>query len=228
MHRPLPTRSFFRRSTLRSRLRTAMTLAELAVVASILAALGALLVPLCTDMLQRGKLTATQETLGQIRVAVLDQYYVDRGGRLPTPLDPTRVFHPQLAYLFVNPATFAAAAPAAGFPTTDFDAIARIGWKGPYLRSGAAGGMYLQDTTRGFGALYGVNGDPAPLDGWGNPIVLQQPAAASPAAVAGDLSYARLVSAGPNGVIETPPGVVVPVLVDRGDDVLLPLGGGLQ
>ena len=66
---------------------------------------------------------------------------------------------------------------------------------------------------------YGLDGDPAVLDAWGRPIVIQVPPS--------DPSYARLVSAGPNGVIDTPESVLMPTAGgtsptnERGDDVIM-------
>jgi type II secretory pathway pseudopilin PulG len=69
-----------------------------------------------------------------------------------------------------------------------------------------------------FLARYGETGDPAVLDGWGNPIVLQVPQ--TPGTTEHDRTrHARLVSAGPNGVIDTDPGELMPN--ERGDDLVL-------
>ena len=48
---------------------------------------------------------------------------------------------------------------------------------------------------------YGQSGDPAQIDAWGRPIVIQWPTDSS-----GNIqpAYVRLVSAGPNGKLETP------------------------
>ena len=73
-----------------------------------------------------------------------------------------------------------------------FDPIAGRGWNGPYLDPAAARA-----------AKGGLNpeGKPDPIavfDGWGRPIALQNPTP--------DGAFARLVSAGPDGVFQTPPG----------------------
>ena len=69
------------------------------------------------------------------------------------------------------------------------------------------------NATNGFATTFGTTGDPAMLDAWGSPIIIQWPT--------GDTTgtYVRLVSAGPNGKIDT-------ALTDlpassRGDDVVL-------
>ncbi len=97
----------------------------------------------------------------------------------------------------------------------------RLGWHGPYLARG--GTLYVIDPTHGFTTDYGSTGDPIALDGWGHPIVLQVPAVAG--ASEGDaVRNARLVSAGPDGILQTPRTRLTPSdlpLVLRGDDLVL-------
>lgn len=118
-----------------------------------------------------------------------------------------------------------------------YDPITRRGWRGPYMRGG--GGIKREDGTqsgrfpapddrrwtddktfreRQFYAdddspLYGTTNHPAIADPWGNPIVLQIPA--------NDFSHARIVSAGPNGVLDTPPNIPMPTRESRADDIVL-------
>ena len=110
---------------------------------------------------------------------------------------------------------------------TNRDVEARRGWGGPYLHRVREGVFpspgdrrFAEDDTfetRGFfprgtsaGAhSYGVPGEPSVSDPWGNPYVLQIPPAEAfdhPDAVAESerFRYARLVSAGPDGVLSTP------------------------
>ena len=121
---------------------------------------------------------------------------------------------------------------------TRWDPEAERGWRGPYLAPAAgvfpSGGCRRRsdDRTaeeRGFFpplaglrlpddflsrkdgcSVYGFPGEPAPIDPWGNPYVLQiPPPQAFPGAntnVADEVRfrYARVVSAGPDGVLETP------------------------
>jgi prepilin-type N-terminal cleavage/methylation domain-containing protein len=131
------------------------------------------------------------------------------------------------------------APPADLYPAfTNFDSVAQRGWRGPYARNvqpvqnaeAARAGLFPaagdrrwpEDETfqaRGFYAVvsgcvtswYGTAGLPALADPWGNPIVLQVPQAA--------FGYARLVSAGPDGVLRTPCSEFAPT--NRGDDVVL-------
>lgn len=189
-----------------------MTLAELTVVLAVLGVLLAMVLPSLSSSYENSSRTVTDLALKQVRETILGTYYDDAFETLPYPLDPVRVEHPQLAYLFVAP-----------LPGLTFDPVTRRGWRGPYLLSGP-GGKYVISASRGFTPRYGLDGDPAPLDGWGHPIVLQQPVMTGSAASSKDLLFARLVSAGPNGILETPWNVLVPTLAERGDDVILGLG----
>ncbi|WOO39497.1 type II secretion system protein [Rubellicoccus peritrichatus] len=99
---------------------------------------------------------------------------------------------------------------------TDVDSLGaynfatKRGWNGPYLfDSGATYGASTEaGDTDNFIATYGLDSDPAILDGWGKPIILQE----------SDTSDARIVSAGPNQVIETDPNNAIDA--DRGDDIV--------
>lgn len=127
-----------------------------------------------------------------------------------------------------------------------FDAIAQRGWRGPYLQNAAGvrtanpnhNGTFPAGTDSGSGGTfierqfftdathspYGVTGDPAVADSWGNPIVLQVPPASSDAE---RFRYARIVSAGPDGVLNAPLNDLFAgraadgSLQNRGDDLVL-------
>lgn len=119
-----------------------------------------------------------------------------------------------------------------------WDAARDRGWRGPYLRhwtgtyparadkrfaddtTAAARGFYPElrhlrlsdDFTRtgaGDVSVYGFAGEPAVLDPWGNPYVLQIPPPQAFFAVSNvsdevRFGYARVVSAGPDGRLDTP------------------------
>lgn len=121
---------------------------------------------------------------------------------------------------------------------TQWDADAARGWRGPYVGSWSGefpgssavrfrgdssfaergffpptAGLRLPDAfTRGEGgcSVYGFPGEPAAIDPWGNPYVLQIPPAQAFEGVNTNLSdktrfrYARVVSAGPDGRLSTP------------------------
>lgn len=141
-----------------------------------------------------------------------------RGFPHPGSADITggRANHPQLCFLFFPPTD-----PAATWnPTT------RRGWNGPYLQSNT--GIYRVDAATGFTDLFGtgdgsggIADDPAVADAWGNPIVIQVPIITDNGVLDEDeLRFARLISAGPNGAIDTPASALAPTLAEREDDIV--------
>ena len=193
-----------------------LTLFELLAVMGILAVLGSLAVPMIGSRIEQTRETATVQSLTRLREVITGTYFEDRLS-LPRPTGVAlahRADHPQLAYLFLNPETH-----LDGDATTrDYDP--GFGWHGPYTLHNGNGFVYTVDDGRGFTTRYGETGDPAVLDGWGNPIVLQEPQ--DPNATPYDRwRHARLVSAGPDGVIQTPPDVFMPTAAQSGDDLVL-------
>lgn len=183
--------------------RRGLTLLELVVVVLVLVALAGILVPILSSDLRvrRGseEVTAprlvTETTMRRMRDAIMGAegrpgYRGDLPGRLPATVRD----------LFVKPAALA-----------DFDMNTRTGWRGPYILE--ATGRYHVVPALNFTADYGAENDPALLDGWGRPIVIQY---ASPDA---DKKYVRLISAGENGVIDTLRTDLT--AVNRGDDLVL-------
>ena len=146
-----------------------------------------------------------------------------------------RVSHPQLRYLFVNPDTETPS------QSTTATFLSTRRWQGPYIthngarygQAGSASANYANNFTTNYGIADVVStsssgvttitspGDPTVVDAWGNPIVIQLPNTSA----ADDWTYARLVSAGPNGVIDTPENVRMPdnttSATGRGDDVIM-------
>ncbi|MEO1129385.1 MAG: type II secretion system protein [Planctomycetota bacterium] len=237
------------RQSERTGARTALTLIELLVVLVILIGIAALMVPIFSDLGIRAfkggrKLTpselVTLSTMNAVEEAIMGSasmpgYFKDMkdyprpdanlGGQ---PYNcgsagfAQRPDHPQLRYLFINPRTETDSSVAAG-DNLGWDPVLKRGWRGPYLAAGSAG-RYQVDSSRGFSTVYGDeidifcndDGDPAPLDGWGNPIIIQE-LVVQEGPVTRD--YTRLVSAGPNGVIDVDP--LDPEALDFVDDVVL-------
>ena len=102
-----------------------------------------------------------------------------------------------------------------------FDPVTRLGWRGNYLLPGSA--LYAIHPSNGFTSDYGSDGDPGVSDAWGRPIILQVPKVVG-VSLDDEVLNARLVSAGPDGVIITPSTKLTPsdlTSQDRGDDIIL-------
>jgi len=179
--------------------RAALTLAELVVVLALLVVLGGLVMPALGRLVGDSRGDTTRLSLARLAEAV-ETYWQDNTGAWTAP---------RLCDLFLNPAT--------GDASVSFDPLYRRGWRGPYVLDRASGRFHV-DAMRGFDSQYGAENDPAPLDAWSNPIVVQslgrQPDGRW------DL---RLVSAGPDGVLQTPSATATAALTtaDTGDDLVL-------
>jgi prepilin-type N-terminal cleavage/methylation domain-containing protein len=188
--------------TARSTRRRGLTLLELLAVLTILAVVAGIVVPMVANITsgesfhtpggpKSAQRVATEATMTRVRDAIMGSgenpgYYGDLG-TLPWPQDGSRQDHPQLRYLFVNPAT--------EDDTRDFDPNTRRGWRGPYVLGST--GHYTVDVPRGLLDLYGENGDPALIDAWGSPIVIAL------RSQSGRMN-GYLVSAGKDAVLGTP------------------------
>lgn len=197
--------------------RYALTLAELVVVLAILATVLTLTLPSVGNHVSDARDSLTRQSLTRLRDVIAETYWQDAHRSLPqrdasvTPVPASRLTTPQLRYLFVNPSTNPESV------TVTFDPTYRLGWRGPYLvdRNNA---IYTINASAGFTEQYGETGDPTVLDGWGHPIVIQNP---------GQLSDGRqdvrLVSAGPDGILSTLPTTFTDLLTSAavGDDILV-------
>ncbi len=179
-----------------------LTLIELLVVLVILAALAGVVLPHMNDLRigpfgTRGESPqeiATKTTLLRVRAAIMGDesmpgLWQDLGG-----LD--KYMPEKMGDLLMSDAGLTSLSAVLPASLEEYDPNTRLGWRGPYLMS--SGARYGADDPP-----YGTEGDPAVLDGWGHPVVIQFPTTAVPTD-SNRYLYARLVSAGPNGVIDTP------------------------
>lgn len=212
----------------RLRHRRGLTLFELMIVLGILLILGTLVVPAISSHMTQSREDVTLQSMRRVREVVMSTYFDDMGEQLPRPgtagLDVGRADHPQLCYLFVNPEKYEDGNNLTEDYDITFDPVTRQGWRGPYLLHEGGGFRYFVDADRtepgNFTQLYGETDDPTILDGWGNPIVIQEPDADGDNVIDFDEARrVRLVSAGPNGVIDTDPDDLL--ATDRGDDLVL-------
>lgn len=162
------------------------TLIELLVVLLILASVAGVVVSKVTEVGASADTDVTTVRLAEARDALMGAkgspgYFGDML-RLPD----------RMVDLFRMPAGAADYLPATG-----------LGWRGPYLVP--VTGSYAIDPLKGFTSTYGADGDPAITDTWGAPIVLQLPDPDGDGVLtATDRQHVRLVSAGADGVIQTP------------------------
>jgi prepilin-type N-terminal cleavage/methylation domain-containing protein len=183
------------------------TLLEMVLVVAILVAIAGIVLPLYQNTAASAYTEATQVSLQNVRDAITGSaagpgFYGDMG-QLPVTLKD----------LFVAPSW---AAPA----MQQFNPQTGRGWRGPYVTLSLTVSYPVDSSgNSGFTSAYGQNGDPTPADAWLRPIVLQIPTSALTAA--DQKTYARLVSAGPDGIIQTPDNVNYPLPATRGDDLVL-------
>lgn len=173
---------------------TGLTLLELIVVLSVLAAVAGLLIPLFTGTLQNANEVSTERSLVQVRDAVM-QYWLDTkhitlDGFASVATEANRF---DIDWLFASPVT--------GDATWGFSANTRIGWRGPYL-AGSTGEVTISSS-------------PFLIDAWNKEIRIQD---VDSTAVLRDV---RVVSGGPDGVIAIPASTATNALTpsDIGDDV---------
>lgn len=170
---------------------------------AILVALAGILVPLVSGVREDSTVAGTTASMQSIRNGIISAgsdrpgYLSDVGGLPATIRD-----------LFVKPDGVLL-----------FDRFTARGWRGPYMQG--ATGTYRIDASRGFLPAYGADDDPALNDAWGRSIIIQVPTAAADPDPKQRNQFARIVSAGADGILQTPADRLYPSLVDRGDDRLL-------
>jgi prepilin-type N-terminal cleavage/methylation domain-containing protein len=187
------------------------TLLELLVVLAILAAVAGLAISLVGGTAETASRQVTEVSLAEIREAILGREGV------PGYAGDLRRLPATLTEVFVQGAQ------------PPFDPVTALGWRGPYVRT--SGATYALLPLQGFTTVYGAAGDPAVLDAWGRPVVIQVPDADGDGVpTEADRRHARLLSAGPDGTIQTPrtdaaavpPGTAAfPLRSQCADDVVL-------
>lgn len=229
--------------------RRGLTLLELLVVLVILLALSTLLIPTIGWLGERSQEVSSLENLHRLREMITNRYMVDMG-ELPRPRDQLvndndRIDHPQMMWLFTNPDTYDDGDSSNDWSPTQthslngrpMTVLSGRQWNGPYLQHSGAE-YYVTDsdedvaTGSNFTERYGVGtwaedvadrvGDPTVVDAWSNPIVLQEPDADDDDLISAlERRHTRLVSAGRDGRLDTPPDVLMPTKLERNDDLVL-------
>ena len=220
------------------------SLLELLVVVAVLASLAALVISTLAGTARSAETTVTTATLRAVRDGFLGD------ATAPGYLADLKQV-PGFAFAAVRVGDLLAPWSYPDFAAYDPDT--KRGWNGPYLgnvrppdnTNDAQRGRFplatdrrsLGDRTfreRGFyydavHSYYGATNELAAADPWGNPVVLQVPPSEAFAGSTGEVKrfrYARVVSAGPDGALDTPRDRLAGLLADgthaaRGDDLVL-------
>lgn len=178
--------------------RNALTLVELVVVLCILVALSGIAIPLCSDNLASAAESVTRASLAETRKATLEYWRDTKHVTLDGMASvATEAQRFEIQWLFSNPVT--------GNKSVQFNPNIRIGWNGPYV-AGSTGDIVKF-------------GGPVLIDGWNRRLVVQY---VDPSAMLKDV---RIVSAGPNGVINIPAATATSALtsIAIGDDLYVAL-----
>ena len=219
------------------------TLVEILVVVAVLAIVATIAISNVGSVCADSKITVARATLHALRDAVVGSstgcgYMTDMKcvpGFRSANLRTHDLFEPSSYPAFAT-----------------YDPEAQRGWRGPYLRAASVAntnalrnGLFPAANERRFEgdrtflergffydslqSYYGATNDVAAADPWGNPIVFQIPPTSAFSLSANDAKqfrYGRLVSAGPDGVLQTPRDRLAGLQSDgtcalRGDDLVL-------
>ena len=194
----------FRYQLVPTRHRNGLTLVELVIVLTILVAIAGLVTPRLMSTADSARDGATHASAVEIRDAVM-RFWSDCKYEYPSsPIEDQRI---QVGQLLEQPAGMQSFNPDVG-----------LGWRGPYLQ--ADGRRYIVDSTSGFTTIYGDTTQSAIRDAFtnqdydgdgneesGSPFVIQEPTLRQLDAVSqtyelGQPREVRVVSAGPNGILE--------------------------
>lgn len=202
----------------------AFTMFELAAVVVVLTVVAGLAMSAAGDATTQASRTVTMSTMRTVRDAIVG-VATGRDGRV-TPCflqDVGRL--PRFAPTSAGDHDYSLTELLDGRGLAAFDPSTQRGWRGPYLIAPIAR-FGTPDLELGLvpaqWVRYGQPGDSAVLDGYGRPLLLQVPdELADGTRNADDERHARLVSAGPDGRIDTPLADRYPSLSQCGDDLVL-------
>lgn len=202
----------------------AFTMFELAAVVVVLTVVAGLAVSAAGDATTQATRTVTMSTMRTVRDALVG-VATGREGRV-TPCflqDVGRL--PRFAPTSAGDYDYSLTELLDGRGLPAFDPGTQRGWRGPYLIAPIAR-FGTPDLELGLvpaqWVRYGQPGDSAVRDGYGRPLLLQVPDdLADGTRNADDERHARLVSAGPDGRIDTPLADRYPSLSQCGDDLVL-------
>ncbi len=176
--------------------RRALTLFELIIVLCILVALSGIVIPICDLQMNSASQTATRATLTQVQRAMLDYWHDTKS----ITLNGTTTFADeserfQIAWLFKNPVT--------NNSTSQFNPNLRSGWNGPYIVAATKTSSSTLEL----------------VDAWNNLLQVQY---VNPNDSVKDV---RIVSPGPNGVVDISPSTATSLLTSNGigDDLYVSL-----
>ncbi|MFO0942144.1 MAG: type II secretion system protein [Pirellulales bacterium] len=176
--------------------RNALTLIELIIVLCVMVALSGILIPICNNQLSSATETATRATLTEVQRALQDYW---RDTKLIT-LDGMTTFANEtdrfkIVWLFKNPVT--------NDSTSQFNPNSRSGWNGPYIVAATKTSTSTLEL----------------IDAWNNTLQVQY---VNPNDSVKDV---RIVSPGPNGIIDISPSTATSLLTSNGigDDLYVSL-----
>ena len=206
--------------------RRGFTLVELVVVLAILVTLASLSAMFVAGAAEDSAEKATQASLAALRDSIsgtqVSPGFVGDNGRKWFASGRPAAEQFRLTDVFARPGYLG-----------DFDPVVRIGWRGPYAVAGTgrvtysslSGPISFQPGDAAPAVLHAsfpaacvrVSGDLLPADGWRRPVFVQIPGDSADPAENG--RRARLVSAGPDGIVQTP-ATGFPARSTCGDDLV--------